>query len=75
MAHKNATRHDAHAPDEIDLSVLSCGPLVQMVINLRWRLGEQRAKADRERELVVIHAIPQNPTDTSWRMVNHQLLM
>ena len=44
------TRHDANAPSEIDASVLSWGQLVQMVIDLWWWFGEQRAKADRERD-------------------------
>ena len=54
MLHKNATRHDANAPDEIDGGPLP-QELIQMVIDLRCRLGEQRAKADRKRELVAIH--------------------
>jgi len=55
MAYKNATRHDTNTHGETDPLVLSRGQLVQMVIDLRRRLGEQRAKADRERVLVAIH--------------------
>jgi len=35
MAHKNTICHEANAPDEINLSVLSCGQLIQMVIDLQ----------------------------------------
>ena len=55
MAHKNTSRHDANASDEFDPTDLSQGQLVQMVIDLQWRLDEHRAKVNRERELVAIH--------------------
>ena len=55
MAHKNVVRHDGNASDELELSILSRGYLVQMIADLRRRLGEQRAQTDHERELVAIH--------------------
>ena len=53
--HKNVIRHDAYAPDEIDPSVLPRRQLVQIVIICDDGLGEQWAKADREREMIAIH--------------------
>ena len=55
MAQKNAVRHDANDSDEFEPSILSRGQLVQMVIDPRRWLGEQRVQADRERELITIH--------------------
>ena len=46
-----------------------------MVIDLRWRLGEQRAKVDRERELVAIHRDIAKREWEAVTYVNHQLLM
>ena len=45
---QECARHNANAPSKIDPSVLSQRQLVQIVINLRWRLCEQRTRADRE---------------------------
>ena len=73
MAHKNATHYNT--PGEIDPSVLSRGQLIQMVIDLRWRLGEQRARVDRKRELVAIHRDTVEREREAVMQVNHQLLM
>jgi len=74
MTHKNATRHYANAYDK-SIHRSSRGQLVQMVIDLRHQLGEQRAKADREIELVVIHRNTAERERAVVTQVNHQLLM
>ena len=75
MTRKNNTRHDVNASDEFDPSALSRGQLVQMVIDLRWRLDEHRVKADRERELVAIYRDTTEREREAVTHVNHQLLM
>ena len=74
MTHKNAICHDASASDKLELSILSRGQLIQMVVDLRQRLGKQRAHADCERELVAIHHDIAEREREAIIQVNHQLL-
>ena len=79
IAHKKMTANNGNAHDKIDPSILSHEQLFQMVINLRRRLGgrrlgEQRAKADREIELVAIYRDTAKREREVVTQVNHQLL-
>ena len=74
MAHRIATRHDVNGPNELDPSVLSC--ITHLVGNRPMRrLDEHRTKADRERELIVIHRDIAERKREVVTHVNHQLLM
>jgi len=74
MAHKKAARHDANASGKLELAVFFRGQLVQMVVDLQRRLGEQRAQVDREREPVAIHRDTAKSEREAVSQVNHQLL-
>ena len=74
MAYRSATGYDINTSDELDLSALPRGQVIQMVIDLRRRLDEHQAKADRQRELVAIHHDTAERAREAVTQVNHQLL-
>jgi len=74
MVPKSTIHHEVNASDELELSTLSIGQLIQRVADLRWLLSEQRAQADRERELVAIHRNTAKREREAVMQINRQLL-
>jgi len=68
MVPKSTTHHDVNASSELKLSTL------QRVTDLLWQLGQLRAQAEHERELVAIHRDTAEREREAVMQINNKLL-